>query len=107
MSRSDIFAFLGDEINCGPNTVTKLAAQAGQSALQLKILTAGASGQLRLGGATGSIGAWSGVGITFGIGGYVVSANEIAVSNMSGDAYLWVTGNTMTISILGGNSTQP
>lgn len=108
MSRSDIFAFMGDQVVCGPNTVTEIKAVSGQNALQIKILSAGLSGNLSIGGATGSVGAWSGVGMTFGIGyGYPVGANEVCVSNQSGYTYLWVSGNTMTIGLLGGNTTQP
>ncbi len=106
MARSDIFAFMGDQVICGPGTVTAIAAKPGQNALQIKIVTAGASGLLCIGGATGSLGAWSGVGMTFGLG-YPVSANEVCVSNQSGTTYLWVSGNTMTIGLLGGNTIQP
>lgn len=102
MARSDIFSFVGDLITCGTNTVTELVAQPGQNAIQIKIADAG-SGTLSIGGATGTIQPWSGVGMTFGLG-YLVSPNEICVSNMMGPVYLWVSGGTMQIAVLGGRT---
>lgn len=101
MSRSDIFSFMGDQVVCATGSVTELIAKPGQNAMQLKILAG--SGTLCIGGATGSIGPWSGVGMTFGLG-YPVSANEISVANMMGPIYLWCSGATMTVALLGGRS---
>lgn len=101
MSRSDIFAFLPDQLTLAPGTVTEVAAKKGQNALNIKIVAG--SGTLCIGGATGSTGAYSGIGMTFGLG-YPVSSNEIVVGNVMGSAYLWCSGATLTVAVLGGRT---
>lgn len=87
---SDIGSLVGQRVIVGLSTITGVTLAAGQSAVQLKILS---GSSLEIGGAS----------LTWGAG-YLLGVNEVISLDMNGTFYLAATGATVVACVLKGRT---